>query len=996
MTPSHPTLAAAPASSTSSGGGGRRTTTFAGATVYMSRKLVAPEVYHAVHDALRLNGAEVFPCSDPDRTGPLDYHVISSSAHERFEDLKAKGCNLLGPQCILSCAKEHRSLPKQGYTCCLAMDGVKILCSGFEKEEREKIEHLVTAMGGLLQAKVSMDVNFVIAKDVLAAKYKWAVNNLKKPIVTMNWLEQCWIEHRVVPHEPYRILPFTGLSICITKIEADTRKELMEIIEQNGGQYSATLTKKCTHLYLVAKKWGNIYIVDRRWVDQSVARRVCVDENAYVIRQRSTNYNGIKSSLQEQRNPEKSSASFQSVPAASVDDSVSTSQYAPVSSAYASKICSTDIAGTPGVGETNEMQVDSHVAQDSEAEDDDLYLSNCRISLVGFEEKELSRLVMMIRDGGGSRHVMLSERLTHIILGAPSEEEKKEVRRLAAWGVINVVKVTWLEDCNKTKTEVKVSTAHLANDLLSKEFSFLGMDKPSATRETKVAKSSCGMFHVPTVNDSHDKQLAKDLSSERKPARDKHANVNNSRAATRSAKSSQQNGLSTISNATSSAVNSQSSASSSTFKGRTFCFSNSFSHDRRAEVIDWVRKGGGTMVDDAQATVADFIIECHGQKGMQCDFSHSTVVSTQWIASCFEVGYLQDVGSHPIFSPLRCRIPFPGFENFRFCVSQYEDKDRVLLKNLCLTLGAKFTDKATKRVTHLICKFASGPKYEAYLHKEIPTITVEWLFECVRQDTIIPYDQFQPKPPTSQDRDAGLCTVSQFPTQAANTTSKIDCPESLSEFQVPRSSSKHSSGSSVSDTTSKIDCPESPSEFQVPRSSSKHSSDSSISKEKIASPSVHKRRRPETGMANDTSGNNERTEKHVDNSCVPGVADCIEDLLVQSSRDPAPDATVVGQEEEPQSVSNFTSPSMENLSNDNWRKKQCIPPAKKVQSRNTAPPPAPAPTHYLAPFSETQTESQIISYEEDWTGMQKIIDRVSSQKKMTDSSGTGHQWDSIK
>ena len=49
--------------------------------------------------------------------------------------------------------------------------------------------------------------------------------------------------------------------------------------------------------------------------------------------------------------------------------------------------------------------------------------------------------------------------------------EKKEVRRLASWGVINVAKVTWLEDCNKTKTEVKVSTAHLASGLLSK-----GMD----------------------------------------------------------------------------------------------------------------------------------------------------------------------------------------------------------------------------------------------------------------------------------------------------------------------------------------------------------------------------------------------------------------------------------------------------------------------------------------------------------------------------------------
>ena len=44
--------------------------------------------------------------------------------------------------------------------------------------------------------------------------------------------------------------------------------------------------------------------------------------------------------------------------------------------------------------------------------------------------------------------------------------EKKEVRRLAAWGVINVVKVTWLEDCNKAKKEVKVSPTHMATELV--------------------------------------------------------------------------------------------------------------------------------------------------------------------------------------------------------------------------------------------------------------------------------------------------------------------------------------------------------------------------------------------------------------------------------------------------------------------------------------------------------------------------------------------------
>ena len=35
-----------------------------------------------------------------------------------------------------------------------------------------KIEKLVTAMGGVLLTKASLDVSFVIVKNVIAAKYK--------------------------------------------------------------------------------------------------------------------------------------------------------------------------------------------------------------------------------------------------------------------------------------------------------------------------------------------------------------------------------------------------------------------------------------------------------------------------------------------------------------------------------------------------------------------------------------------------------------------------------------------------------------------------------------------------------------------------------------------------------------------------------------------------------------------------------------------------------
>lgn len=54
---------------------------FKGANVFMSRNLVAPEIFDALLDALKLNGADVFLCCDPSRTGANDFHVISSSDH---------------------------------------------------------------------------------------------------------------------------------------------------------------------------------------------------------------------------------------------------------------------------------------------------------------------------------------------------------------------------------------------------------------------------------------------------------------------------------------------------------------------------------------------------------------------------------------------------------------------------------------------------------------------------------------------------------------------------------------------------------------------------------------------------------------------------------------------------------------------------------------------------------------------------------------------------
>ena len=54
---------------------------FKGANVFISRNLVPPEVFDALLDGLKLNGADVFLCCDPSRHGPNDFHIISSPDH---------------------------------------------------------------------------------------------------------------------------------------------------------------------------------------------------------------------------------------------------------------------------------------------------------------------------------------------------------------------------------------------------------------------------------------------------------------------------------------------------------------------------------------------------------------------------------------------------------------------------------------------------------------------------------------------------------------------------------------------------------------------------------------------------------------------------------------------------------------------------------------------------------------------------------------------------
>jgi topoisomerase (DNA) II binding protein 1 len=98
-----------------------------------------------------------------------------------------------------------------------------------------------------------------------------------------------------------------------------------------------------------------------------------------------------------------------------------------------------------------------------------------------------------------------------------------------------------------------------------------------------------------------------------------------------------------------------------------------------------------------------------------------------------------DPDSHVVFRPLQCQVPLSGFQDLRFCTSQYSERDRKLMRKLCHVLQAKFMANFNSKISYLLCKFQGGEKYESAQRLGIPCVTENWLYACVEQVMILKF-----------------------------------------------------------------------------------------------------------------------------------------------------------------------------------------------------------------------------------------------------------------
>lgn len=376
-------------------------------------------------------------------------------------------------------------------------------------------------------------------------------------------------------------------------------------------------------------------------------------------------------------------------------------------------------------------------------------------------------------------------------------------------------------------------------------------------------------------------------------------------------------------------------------------------------------------MDDPVKQNMHYTIQCHGVITRSVDAPQTTCVSSHWIRSCLEEEYLLDVGSHILYSPLPCRIPLPGFERFRVCVSQYEEKDRQLLRNLCFVLGAKFAEKLTKKVTHLLCKFTNGPKYEAARKWGIHSITSEWMYECIRQNDVVALDSFRPKEVTVQDQEAGLCTTSQFPTQAVRMVSG-DSPSCFP------SQSQDLRNTATQCTFSRNDSFKEESEqSSVFNKRAKLLEDDD--QKDLPSSKVHLRDPVNLNAIGDNITKDNGEVSHA----VPDVAAAIEDLLEQTSKihdQNSPGRTGCDK--------NLFSSDYSILVRDHSDAHSVVGLSKHWLNRtgkndDVCNPSGDRSAGIYDGFSETQTESQVVGYEEDLSGRQMLIDKVRTRSSLT-------------
>lgn len=393
--------------------------------------------------------------------------VLENFEGESFEYLKKNKCRIVGPQCILSCLQTKSSLPNtQNPVYSVAMQDAAVCCTSVPRQERDRLCELIQLMGGIVMKDFTSSVTHLVAGEVGSKKYRVACS-FNKPILLPEWVYRCWEDcrdkHICATDEEfmqYSCPIFKGITLCVTGIDGEIRREIKKLVTQHGGSYSGELNMNtCTHLlvdtprgekYEFARRW-NLHCVCSQWFFDSIQSGFCLDESHYyTLPDEDSNSSQAGARLSRSLIKGKNSAEKKIAKKAA--------QAAHKSAQKHGDKDLMSISGRKNLSTNQSRNFDNvsrlaetRMSADLECSDFDvtirpgnMFLDGCKIYLSGFCGPKLEKLRKIINSGGGTRFNQINEIVSHVIVGDKVDADAELLRNCEFQ--VFVVNVQWILD----------------------------------------------------------------------------------------------------------------------------------------------------------------------------------------------------------------------------------------------------------------------------------------------------------------------------------------------------------------------------------------------------------------------------------------------------------------------------------------------------------------------------------------------------------------------
>lgn len=175
---------------------------------------------------------------------------------------------------------------------------LRILFTSVSEKEKTSLQELCRGQGAavLSTATPNDPPHVIVTRRVGSPKYLAVLRrHPRTPVVAPEWISNSLSSGKRIPYAQYSVGACYGLKVCLSGFPAQEKARLANLIQNNGGVHSPSLTKQCTHLvsnscesekYKFAQKYG-IVCASAQWLTDSGQVGWCKDESQYPVDGRS-------------------------------------------------------------------------------------------------------------------------------------------------------------------------------------------------------------------------------------------------------------------------------------------------------------------------------------------------------------------------------------------------------------------------------------------------------------------------------------------------------------------------------------------------------------------------------------------------------------------------------------------------------------------------------------------------------------------------------------